>query len=264
MWTLDRAAPVPAWRPEGAPGAAIPGFSTRLGGVSAPPFHHLNLGRSTADDPAAVAENRRRFLAALGLDPSRLVTAGQVHGAEVAHVAVPGHIPARDILVTATPGLVLAVTTADCMPLLFVAPGAIGAAHSGWRGTADGAPSAALRAVAALGGADPADLQVHLGPCIRVCCYDVGPEVARRFPDAAIDRAGGRLRLDLPRAARLALEEAGLPAASFHDTGGCTACDPSLYYSYRRDHGTTGRHWGVIALRDPGTAPIPAQTGRGV
>src|SRR5947209_5311704 len=137
-WTLEVESPLPVWRPSEPDPAFRLAFSTRRGGVSAPPFDTLNLGRSTADAPDHVATNRARFLHALGLDPARVATAGQVHGTRVAEVRAPGFYPGADALVTRVPGIALAVTSADCLPLLLTAPGAVAVAHSGWRGTADG------------------------------------------------------------------------------------------------------------------------------
>jgi len=247
MWTLDDNAPVPLWfaRRDDAAVAA----STRRGGVSRGPYHALNLGRSTADDPEAVAENRRRVLAGLGGSPEALVTAGQVHGARVVRVDRAGHAPECDGLLTTTPGLALAITTADCMSILFAARGAVAAVHSGWRGTAAGMPAVALAAVCDAAGVAPDEVRVHLGPCIRVCCYEVGEEVAGDFPAAVVKRDGARPKLDLPLAARLQLEAAGVPPAAILDCGACTACDAENYYSYRRDGPVTGRHWGVAILR---------------
>jgi YfiH family protein len=247
MWTLDAAAALPLWRPAGATTATL-AFSTRRGGVSQPPFDTLNLGRSTADSASSVEENRRRVLAALGLDPARIVTAGQVHGRTVSEVFEPGHAPECDALVTRRPGLGLAVSTADCLPLLYVAPGGVAVAHSGWRGTAAGMPRAALEATCRVADVPPGSVTVHLGPCIRDCCYEVGPEVARRFPAAVVRRVGAATRLDLAAAARLQLLEAGVPSAAVFDTGGCTACRPDWYYSYRRDGIRSGRHWAVVSI----------------
>lgn len=226
-------------------------FSTRRGGVSEGPYRSLNLGRSTEDRPEAVTENRRRLLASLGLDPERLANAGQVHGRTVVHADVPGLHASCDVLVTTTPTLAIAVTSADCLPILYATPRAVAAAHAGWRGTADGAPEAALSAVCTAGGVSPATVGIHFGPGIRGCCYQVGPEVAGRFPAAAVRREDGALWLDLPTAARIRLLAAGADAAAIHDTGACTACEPAWYFSHRRDRGLTGRHWGVIALVGP-------------
>jgi len=249
MWTLDSTATVPHWRPPAAEPDFVLAFSTRRGGVSPPPFESLNLGKSTADDAAHVAENRARLLRTLGLDPAALATAGQVHGARVVEVSAPGHQPECDALLTRVPGLALAVTTADCMSLLFTAPGAVAAAHSGWRGSASGMPEATLAAVCASARCAPERVHVHIGPCIRGCCYEVGDDVAARFPAAAVRRTAARPRLDLPTAARIALAIAGVPESQVHDTGACTACEPHWYFSHRRDEGRTGRMWGVAALR---------------
>lgn len=248
MWTLDADAALPVWRCHPEPPGVRLGFSTRRGGVSEGPFRWLNLGRSTDDRPDAVQENRRRLLTALGLDPARLANAGQVHGTRVTRAAAPGLHPDCDALVSTTPGLALAVTAADCLPILYAAAAAVGAAHAGWRGTADGVPEATLAAVCAAAGVGPDAVSIHFGPCIRGCCYEVGPEVAARFPDAALRPVGSSRHLDIPTAARLRLLTAGVPASSIHDTGACTACEPYWYFSHRRDQGLTGRQWGVVAL----------------
>jgi len=249
MWTLDASAEVPLWRPADRDPEVVLAFSTRRGGVSAAPYDSLNLGRSTGDRAEDVTKNRRRLLHALALDHDRLATAGQMHGVRVVAVEAPGHTPACDALLTRRPGVPLAVSTADCMSLLFHATGTVAAAHAGWRGTADGIPRATLLALCAAAGVAPQRVTVHLGPCIRACCYEVGDDVARRFPAAAVRRAGAAWHLDLPHAARLQLLEAGLPPDSLHDSGACTACDASWYYSHRRDRERTGRHWGIVALR---------------
>lgn len=245
MWTLASSEPLPLWRTSEPLRDAVLAFSTRRGGVSSAPFDTLNLGRSTVDDPAAVAENRSRLLACLGTTTDHLATAGQVHGTRVVEVTAPGHTPECDALLTTVPGLALAVTTADCMSLLFTAPGAVAAAHAGWRGTADGMPVAALAALRERTGARPDAIRVHIGPCIRGCCYEVGADVAERFPAAAVRRVDGSTRLDLPTAARIALLAAGLPEDCLFDTGACSACEPHWYFSHRRDAGRTGRMWGV-------------------
>jgi len=247
MWTLAADAPVPLWRDDGD-GTVVAAFSTRRGGVSAPPYDQLNLGRSTDDRPEAVEENRSRLLESLGLDSARLATAGQVHGAQVVRVHAPGLHPSCDALLTTEPRLALAVSAADCPPLIFQTPGAVAAAHAGWRGIAAGVPSATLAALCATATVEPGQVRVAIGPCIRSCCYDVGAEVAERFPAAAVSERDGRLWLDLPEAIRLQLLGAGLPATALADTGACTSCESSWYYSHRRDRGLTGRQWGLVAL----------------
>jgi polyphenol oxidase len=249
MWTIDRSAAVPTWRPSPADPACVLAFSTRQGGVSGPPWDTLDLGLSSGDRPEAVFENRRRLLDGLGLDPANLVTAGQVHGDDIRSVTRPGHEPGCDALLTLTRGVTLAVATADCMSLLYAAPGAVAAAHAGWRGAAAALPAITLHALCAAAGVPAHAAQVALGPCIRVCCYEIGPDVARHFPASAVRTVDGRLHLDLPDVARIQLLEAGLPPEAFQDTGACTACERNWYFSHRRDAGQTGRLWGIAALR---------------
>jgi YfiH family protein len=247
-WILDRLAAVPSWRPAPAdPGCSL-AFSTRRGGVSGPPWDTLDLGLSSGDRPESVLENRRRLLVSHGLDPAALATAGQVHGSTIRTVTRPGHEPGCDALLTLTRGVTLAVATADCMSLLYTAPGTIAAAHAGWRGAAAGLPATTLDALCAAAGVPAREAHVALGPCIRVCCYEIGPDVARRFPASTVRTVDGRPHLDLPGAARIQLLEAGLPPEAFEDTGACTACERDWYFSHRRDAGHTGRHWGFAAL----------------
>ena len=251
MWTLDTLADVPLWRTVAPVAGARLAFSTRRGGTSPAPFDSLNLGRSTADAVEHVELNRARMLHALGVPPGSLATAGQVHGHRVLAVDAPGHHAGCDALVTSVPHLALAVTTADCMSLLYTAPGAVAAVHAGWRGAAEEMPAAALTAICTLAACQPRHVAVHIGPCIRGCCYEVGDDVARQFPSEALREVAGRQRLDLPTVARASLVAAGVPAEAIHDTGACAACEPHWYFSHRRDAGTTGRMWGV-AVRVPG------------
>jgi hypothetical protein len=259
MWTLDRAAAVPAWYRVPADPDCVLSFSTRRGGTSDPRDPATSAGDRHEPLPAL-----RRLIESQGLDSASLATAGQVHGTAIRQVARPGHEPACDALMTRTPGLALAVATADCMSLLYTLPGAIAVAHAGWRGTAAGLPAAALHALTAAAGAPAAAARVALGPCIRGCCYEVGQDVARRFPAAALRDVQGRLHLDLPTVARIQLLAAGLPSEAFEDTGACTACEPYWYFSYRRDAGRTGRLWGLAALRPGGGSAPERRYGRGL
>jgi YfiH family protein len=240
--------PVPLWCPREPDGTARLAFSTRRGGISEPPYDTLNLGRSTPDRPESVEQNRRRLLASLDFDPDRVATAGQVHGVTVTRVSAPGLHRECDALVTTETHLPLAVTGADCLPILYVVPGAVAAAHAGWRGAAEGIATATLRAVCDAAATGPDRVQVHLGPCIRSCCYVVGPEVARRFPAAAVQQRPDGLRLSLPDVVRIQLIDAGVSGSAIADTGACTACESDWYFSHRRDRGLTGRQWGVAGI----------------
>lgn len=229
------------------------GFTTRRGGVSAPPFDDLNLGALVGDDPDRVAENWRRLEAATGLVFARV---RQVHGARAVLAGAPtGPGEEADAVLSATPGLAACVSVADCVPVLLADPatGTVAAVHAGWRGTAAGAAAAGVRAL--LGrGARPGDLLAAVGPSIGPCCYEVSPDLAGRFraelgPETV--REGPRPRLDLWRANRLGLLGAGMSPERIEVLGRCTACEAPTFYSHRRDGGRTGRQAAFIAPRHP-------------
>jgi YfiH family protein len=169
----------------------------------------------------------------------------QVHGTTVVGAPFAGS-PEGDAMVSAAPGFLLGIETADCLPVLLVDPEArrVAAAHAGWRGTAAGVVGAAVAALNARG-SEPSSLLVALGPAIGPCCYEVGDELREAFGEggAAFFRSGprGRLHLDL-RAANVAqLEQAGVRPERIHHVFECTACRPGLYHSYRRDGAGAGR-----------------------
>ena len=164
------------------------GFSTRHGGVSAPPYDTLNLGVHVGDDETCVEENRRRFCAALDTDPAWIATARQVHGGTVRTVSGPKHVPFCDGMVTATPGILLAVTAADCAAVLLVDPEAevVGACHSGWRGTVAEIAIHTVEKMTDLGAAAER-IYAYVSPCISVDAFEVGPEVAEEFDDAFVE-----------------------------------------------------------------------------
>ncbi len=233
------------------------GFSPRRGGVSRQPWDDLNLGASVGDDPASVSENRRRVAHAFGVRPERVARLDQVHGATV-HVAGPQVVGREgDALISDDPDWLLAVSAADCLPVILVDSrrGAVAAVHAGWRGVAAGVAAASVAAMARCFGSDPSDLRAWLGPAIQGPCYQVGPEVVAAvradptvppsvaWPDTAV---AGRWRLDVPRAVRSQLEAAGLPATAIEASRTCTHCAAERCFSHRRDAGRTGRHWAVV------------------
>ena len=247
MWRLDEDAALPLWRPAPAPAGLRIAFTTRRGGVSEGPFESLNVGGSSGDRPEAIEENRRRTFAALDIEGAPLATAGLVHGTGVAVVRGPGHSAGVDALITRERGLAIAITTADCLPIILALEGFVGVAHCGWRGTAAGLPGRLVEAACEAAGADPRGATAHLGPCIRPCCYEVGSEVARQFPASVVRGVEGRHRVDLAAAARLQLVDSGVPPEAVFDTGACTCCAPDWYFSYRRDGSRYGRHWTLAA-----------------
>ncbi|WP_163547356.1 peptidoglycan editing factor PgeF [Candidatus Frankia nodulisporulans] len=236
--------------------------TTRAGGVSAPPFGGpdaatgfdaagrpdvvggLNLGDHVGDDADAVAANRARLAARLGV-PVRYMR--QVHGRQVALVREPGPPPEADALVTDVPGLALAVMVADCAPVLFEAPTAVGVAHAGRVGMAEGVISATVEALTALG-ARPDQLEVTVGPCVCAGCYEVPAplraEVERLVPGSAAHTRQGGAAIDLRAGILGQLTRMGVTRVAV--SARCPAEDFSLY-SYRRD-GRTGRFAGLAWL----------------
>jgi polyphenol oxidase len=237
------------WLEADLPGARV-AWSTRRGGVSEAPYDSLNLGILTDDDPGRVRENRRLLAVALGRDPGSIAMGRQVHGAEVqlhGHDALSGPLKESDVQVTASPDVTPLVLVADCLPLAVWAPGAVAMAHCGWRGIVAGAVANAVEAVCRLGDTKPAEVHATLGPGIRGCCYEVGPEVRKQFEGyaGALRNAG---KLDLAEAVREELERCGVKGDRFADCELCTSCDPARFFSHRRDGGLTGRQAGLMWL----------------
>jgi YfiH family protein len=220
-------------------------FSTRIGGISGPPFATLNLGRLTGDP--GVRENRRRLAAALGVDPASVLIGRQVHATDVVRHEAPTDPPAfaepapglgeADGHATSVPGLVPLVFVADCLPVALVGPGGVAMIHCGWRGLAGG--------IVRRGAAEVGATAAAIGPGIGPCCYEVGEEVLRAFASLGDGVAEGRM-LDLVEVTRRLLAEAGVDDVTA--AGLCTSCERELFFSHRRDGGITGRQAGLAWL----------------
>ncbi len=254
-------------------------FFTRRGGVSRPPWDTLSFSMAQGDDPAAVRENRRRAAARLGVAERALHYLSQVHGTEALVlrgdedpdevVRVTG-----DITLSETPHVACGVRSADCVPVLLGDrhTGAAAAIHSGWKGTTLRAAIIGVLRLRELAGG-PGDIVAAIGPCISVCCFEVGEDVARQLAQAssagdtalswgppsekARARAGSAAptrRVDLRRIVRAQLVEIGLSPDSIEDVPGCTVCDPERFHSYRRDGEASGRLLSAIVPRGDGNA----------
>ena len=243
------------------------GFSTRLGGVSEGIFASLNLSGTRGDDMENVRENWRRFGAAAGIGTERTVHGRQVHGVSV-RVARRGDEHAidepaawgeADGYVTDEPDLPLVVFTADCTPLLMQDPdaGVVAAVHCGWRSTAADIEKEAVRAMERLG-ARAENIRAAIGPGIRRCCFQTGPEVVRAMsgllggqdrdlwgPDG---RAPGKYLVDLPGAVKRRLEQLGLREENIDELGICTMCRQDLFWSHRAMGAARGSQANIIAL----------------
>ncbi|NRG17644.1 peptidoglycan editing factor PgeF [Rhizobiales bacterium] len=220
------------------------GYFTRMGGVSDGIYGSLNIGLGSKDDRARVLENRRRIAQALTVDPARLVSPYQHHSADVITVDepwAPGKGPKADALVTNRPGLAIAISTADCGPVLFADHHArvVGAAHAGWRGALTGVLEATIAAMEKLG-AKRERISAVLGPTISSAAYEVGPEFVERFRREApgseryftASERDGHAMFDLPGFIGGRLENAGVGEAV--NLGLCTYADEERFYSYRR------------------------------
>jgi YfiH family protein len=263
----------------------VHGFTLRPGGASVldgkPVF---NLGRTDWDTHENVLANRKKLLAALGAQKMQLVSQRQFHSA-LARVfdAPPVASLKGDAALTRTPGLLLAVLTADCVPILLVDSKrrAVAAVHAGWRGTLKRVAEKTLGKMRMTFGTHTRDVLAVLGPGIGRCCYQVGPEVAQAFHsqfaqakewfEGPFERLvtddtpnplqwlnmhppghqppPPSVRLDLLAANRWQLEQAGVPAANIFSSNLCTSCRKGIFFSHRAEFGRTGRLMGVIGIR---------------
>jgi YfiH family protein len=237
------------------------GFFTRQGGVSTGIFEGLNTGLGSSDDPAAVAENRRRIATAMGGAPDDLAACYQIHSAitRVADGPWKGERPEGDAVATATPGVICAVLTADCAPVLLAdaQAGVVAAVHAGWKGALGGVVHSAVVAMESLGAKASRTVAV-VGPCIAQASYEVGTDFEDRFThhDRGADRffkigdAADKRRFDLPGFVLWRLEQAGVGEAAW--TGDDTCADEARFFSNRRafqhSEADFGRLMSAIAL----------------
>lgn len=253
--------PHPAWT------GAAHGFSTRLGGVSPPPFDSLNLGANRGDDRANVRENFTRFCAAIGTWADTLVKNHQIHSNLIRPVtaadrmddpADPGMFEA-DGLVTDQRGVCLTIFSGDCIPILLYDPVArvVSAAHAGWRGTASGVAAEAVREMVTRYGCHPANILGAIGPGISQCCF----ETHRDVPDslrAGLGEAaqpfirplpgGEKYQVDIKGANAHWLEQAGLNPERIALCPACTACDLNTFWSHRIQGNERGSMAAMIQL----------------
>jgi YfiH family protein len=248
----------------------VNGFSTRIGGVSEMPANALSLAGFNEDAAENILENRRRFLKFF---PGKWELAGcwQVHGADVrvvqtAEEAKPaenqlGETIFCDVIVSNAEGVLAAVKTADCVPILLGDPvsGAFAAVHAGWRGTLAGAVVVGVERLAKEYDSKPEDLRVAIGASAGPCCYEVGSEVieafTKRFADGEklfTETRPGHALVDLLMANRDQLESAGVLRERIHTAPICTMCRTDLFFSYRKEksrHGKVGRLMAVVGRK---------------
>ncbi len=279
-------------------GVVIHGFSTRLGGVSQGDCATMNFAQGRGDDPANIRENYRRMAAALGFVPENIVLSYQTHTTNIRQVTVEdlgkGYDRERDYrdvdgLITDVPGAVLVTAYADCVPLLFVDPvrKAIGASHSGWRGTVARMGRCTVEAMREAYGCRPEDLIVAIGPSICQDCYEVSEDVAEAFAEelglempvdteegleadacsyqdrtmlcaSSLEGAilkktpgkPGKYQLDLQRANVRILTEAGVLPEHISVTDICTCCNKDVIFSHRGSQGRRGNMGAFLSLKE--------------
>lgn len=227
--------------------------STRHGGVSPAPFASLNVGINTADDPANVAENRRRFFSSLGIDSQQVASSYQVHGDQILTVTQPGRFEGYDALITNQPNHFLTVTVADCTPILIYDAGqrAVAAIHAGWRGTVARLVQKTVRAMQEQFGTQPEQCFAYIGTCIDRDSFEVGPDVAESFDERykRFDDERQKFLVDLKEANAAQLAAAGIPAGQIGVSPYSTVLHNRDYFSYRAESGNTGRMLALIGLR---------------
>jgi polyphenol oxidase len=234
-------------------------FTTRVGGVSAPPFDSLNLALETGDKRDSVERNRRLVGDALGVEDRSLVFAHQVHGSRVVWAGreaagagvAPGKPPIAEVdgLATRVPGVNPVILTADCLPIILAEPQLrlTAVVHAGWRGTLGQVSAGAIRLLVEAGAAIDR-IQARLGPSIRGCCYEVGSDVYDLFAaEFSLGPPGAKRRLDLADINKRLLLDIGLKSANIRDVELCTACRGDLFYSWRRAH-VTGRQAAITGI----------------
>lgn len=244
------------------------GFSTRLGGVSKGDCAAMNLSFTRGDVVEDVMTNHRIFADTIGYEMENLVLSNQVHDTVIRRVDASdcgkgvtreSDITGVDGLITSDPQVVLMTFFADCVPLFFYDPvkKAVGASHSGWRGTVRRIGARTVEAMSREFGTSPQDLLVVIGPSICQSCYEVSGDVAKAFmeefpkeqwTEILEEKANQKYQLDLWRANEIILKEAGIPQQQVQVSGLCTCCHPDLLFSHRATKGRRGNLSGVITL----------------
>jgi YfiH family protein len=212
----------------------------------------LNVSYRVGDDPKIVSENVCDVKQAVGIHDGKIVTMRQMHGDNIIDVKDKTIKEAGDAdgMLTAEAGVYLGALTADCVPLLFVAPKyrIAAAVHAGWRGTLAGIAAKMVGVSKGQRGVEPGEIEVALGPAIGACCYEIKNDVTEplidkwdKLAEACIETRGAKSFVDLRRLNQSILERAGVPSKQIYLVGPCTACAADDFFSYRRARSETGR-----------------------
>jgi polyphenol oxidase len=227
--------------------------STRLGGISLPPFDSMNLGLSVKDDEKNVLKNRDLFFGKLGIDLSSVSLSHQVHGNKVLLVNAPLTTEGYDALITNKPNVYLAVSIADCTPVLIhdTKNNAVAAIHAGWRGTVSKIVSNALQLMNENYGTEGKYCKAFIGACLSFKNFEVGDEVAAHFDlsEKRFDASKQKWFIDLKQANKKQLIDFGLLVQHIEISTYCTVADNDTFFSHRKENGQTGRMMAVIGVK---------------
>jgi YfiH family protein len=250
---------VPRWE---SYGGLLHGFMGRRGGRSMGPYAGLNVSLRVGDDVQTVKDNICDLKRAVGIHDGRIVTMRQAHGDALVEVSETKakEVGEADGMVTRERGAYLGVLTADCVPILLVAPErkVAAAVHAGWRGSLAGIGAKMVHLFAEKYGLAASDIEAALGPSIGACCYEIQDDVARpllahwgELAESSLEQRNGKRFLDLRRLNRAILEKAGIPAAAIFEIGPCTSCAADEFFSYRRERAETGRQLSFVGWLPP-------------
>ncbi len=240
-------------------------FTTRLGGVSEGHLASMNIGTHRGDEAENVWKNYEILAEAFGFDTKKLVLTHQTHTDTVLQVGPEEYgagltqpeLPECDALITNVPGTALVIFTADCTPILFHDPvtGAVGAAHAGWRGTAAGIGAKTVEAMCNAYGCKAENIRAAIGPNIAQCCFETDADVPRAMTESLgtaaksyIRQKGEKYYVNLKEMNALWLERAGVRDIEISDA--CTACNPDLFWSYRRVGNARGSQGAIIVCKE--------------
>jgi hypothetical protein len=234
--------------------------TTRSGGASVPPWDSLNLGPFTEDCSEHIHENFRLLCEHLQIGPDSIVLSEQVHGTRICRVSCTGNVSGYDALITDKEGIFLGILTADCYPILIHDPmtRASGAAHAGWQGTVGRISEKTVMAMGEAFGTRPEDCLAWVGTGISAEHYEIGEDVARLFNDRYLQPSPSGVNkhlLNLSEANRDQLIAVGIPGSQVECSSYCTWRDHEQFFSYRRDHGSTGRMLSIIGIRASDSVP---------
>ena len=225
--------------------------STRHGGVSKSPYASLNLGGSQ-DDPASIMENNFRFFHALNIPFDTVAKSHQVHEDKILNVLNPGRFEGYDAMITSIPNIQLAVTVADCTPILIFDPvtKSVAAVHAGWRGTVKRIVAKTVAMLQTEFGADPKHCVAYVGTCIDACSFEVGEDVSDHFEEQykRFDSEKKKYFVDLKAANHDQLITSGLSPENIQISAYSTVLNNDDYFSYRFEKGFTGRMLATIGL----------------